>query len=544
MRTYNFLISCFLLFALTLPLFGQPEVLEREHLYRPGDWIGYPVTRFATSITLDHQFAYFGTTNGISRYDFYQNKWESPYTVSDGLLNDRIHVVAYDFNSGYLWCASEQALSYLLPGSEEWHNLTYASLNTGTVTSIGMGREFVWIDTPYGLSKGDRTIGVFRESNKTEAGQDDIQWFGARQEFDPLPNLFTEPGYFFFPEGYIQDMDLRKFPIEATLLDHFDNLWMATRGLGAAKTDVKILLLNLLPFGLYASRVNAMAWDETGMWIGGTPHDEETGGITNWDMENEKWVYYEAELITQLPSDRVYAIAVDEDFVWFGTDEGLAKYDKNENVWRVYGVHQNLWDEQVYSLALGDKILWVGTEYGINRIFLPGMVIEQVRDDRLIHRPIYGLEADGADVWAGTDQGLFHYVSTDGEWEYVQDYPGMIADTIRAISVWQDEVWIGTSDGIEVFYKKENQWKGFPKAHFQTEGPIYTILADSAAVWAGTDHGVLKYIKEEDRWRSFTTEDGLLDNEVRWILLDGDYVWFGTGRGLTRFYWNAPYRTD
>ena len=56
---------------------------------------------------------------------------------------------------------------------------------------------------------------------------------------------------------------------------------------------------------------------------------------TGWDMEDEKWVYFESELITQLPSDRVYSIAVDENCVWFGTDEGLARYDKTENVWRV-----------------------------------------------------------------------------------------------------------------------------------------------------------------------------------------------------------------
>jgi ligand-binding sensor domain-containing protein len=544
MRFLKIILFNLFIFLVAFPLYSQPEVLDREIQYRPGDWIGYPMMRYAASITLGDQFVYFGTTNGISRYDFYQDRWEYPYTVCDGLADDQIKVVAYDFGSGYLWCASEIALSYLVPSSEQWHNLYYETLFVETVTSIGPGKEFLWIDTPDGLYKGDRTIGTFWESHEEEAAQDNIQWFGNRQEANPLPDLFIEPGYFYFPDGTIQDMQSRKFQIETTLLDRFDNFWMAIWGLGAGKADMKIMDLKLLPFGLYNSQVKTMAWDETGLWIGGIGHDEEIKGITYWDMEDGAWTYFESELITRLRGDRVYAIVVGTDCVWFGTDEGLACYDKDENTWRVYDRHQNLWDDRVYSLALTNSILWVGTEYGVNRIVLSGKVIEQVRDERLIYRPVYFLEADGADVWAGTDQGLYRYVDQDRIWEFVRDYPGMIADTIRAISVWNDEVWIGTSDGVEVYYKKEDQWKGFPRDHYPTESLIYFLLADSTAVWVGTDHGVLKYIKAEDRWRLFTTGDGLLDNHVHWILPDGDYIWFGTGRGLTRFYWNAPYRTD
>ena len=45
------------------------ELPDREIHYRPGDWISYPVTRFITSIALGHQYTYFGTTGGITRYE-------------------------------------------------------------------------------------------------------------------------------------------------------------------------------------------------------------------------------------------------------------------------------------------------------------------------------------------------------------------------------------------------------------------------------------------------------------------------------------------
>ena len=524
---------------------AQFQLPEREIHYRPGDWVSYPVTRYATSIDLGHQYVYFGSTGGIARYDFYRNDWEHPFTVSDGLDDDRIRVVLYDFPTGYLWCATETGVSYRTPSSEEWRNLSYQTLRIDPVSSLGSGNEYLWLESSGQLLKGNRIAGDFRTASPEEEAVDAVRWRGSfiRNDDDALPDLFIEGGYLFFPEGYIQDPTLRQFDVVATYQDRFDNLWMATWGLGGAVADMKTFWLDLLPFGPYISEVDAMAWEEDGMWLGGA-HPEEPGGITFWDMDIGTWRYFEAKFISQLRNDEITVIAPDTTFVWFGTRDGLTRYNKRKDTWRTFGVHDNLWDDRIYDVALGEGILWVATEYGINRILLPGMVVEKIQDKRLVHLRIHKLAVDGENVWAGTDRGIFRYVGEKGFWEYVPAYAGMIGRIITAVSVWQNEVWFGTTDGVEVYDKKKNVWQGFPPPHYPTNGIINTILADSAAVWVGTENGVLKYNKHENRWRRFTTEDGLLDDSVRWILLDGDHVWFGTKRGLTRFYWNAPYRID
>lgn len=538
-------------FILMTPGISAQEIPDREIHYRPGDWISYPVTRYMTSVALGHQYSYFGTTGGIARYDFFRNQWESPFTVSDGLEDDHIRVVAYDFETGYLWCATDTGLSYRIPSAEEWRNISYQDLGIGPVSSIGSGKQYLWLKSSEELLKGGRSEGIFWRATQKEEIEDDVQWSSSRagRKGESLPDLFMESGYLFFPEGYIQDVELRRFDVIETFRDNFDNLWMATWGLGIGVANMKTFHLEQLPFGPYTSEVNAMAWDEAGMWMGGRrytekPHDGEAWGITWWDMDTNEWTYFEAEFIAHLRSDEVTSIVPDTTFVWFGTVEGLARYNKDKDAWQVLSVHDNLWDNRVTSLALGENVLWVGTEYGINTILLPGMVVKRVRDKRLIHRRIYWLEVDGEDVWAGTDRGIYRYVGKKRLWEYVPGYAGMLTQTVTAISVWEDEVWFGTDDGIEVYDRKRDQWRGFPAEHHPTGGLINNILADIGAVWIGTENGVLKYIKKENRWRRFTTEDGLLDNSVRWILLDGDYIWFGTGRGLTRFYWNAPYRID
>lgn len=533
---------------LTIQITIAQEIPDREIHYRYGDWISYPVMRFIHSIAMGQQHIYFGTTEGVSRYHFYNHFWEYPLTVSDGLENGDVDVLTYDFNSGTLWCATDVGLSYWVTGVDEMRNISYQSLKVITVTSIGIGNEYVWLEGNGRILKGDRFGVDFRNGTEEEAIADQVRWSGDlnQRSENRLSELFMKTGYLFQSNGIILDPQLREYAITDFFQDEFNRLWLATWGLGGGVADVRTDYLDLLPFGPYHSDVKAMAWDGLAMWLGGHHRTLETGGITFWDIEEGKWVYFEARTLSQLNSDEVNSIAVGNNHVWFGTREGLGRYDKINETWRNYTVYDNLWDDQVNSVILDNerKNIWVGTTWGINRIQLPSMTIEKIQHERLIRRNIYQLAADQDDVWAGTDRGLYRYVGEQNAWEYVSGYPGMLVQKVTAISVFENEIWCGTDDGVQVYDKQTGEWIGFSAGHYSIDRKINCILADSTVVWVGTDNGVLKFLKKENRWRRFTTDDGLIDNVVNWILLDGDYVWFGTGGGLTRFYWNAPYRED
>jgi ligand-binding sensor domain-containing protein len=540
---------------ITMNGLSQYSIPDRSIHYRPGDWISYSVFRYVTSISVGREYTYFGTTHGILRYHYYRHEWGKPVTYSDGLENDNIRAVLYDMETSYLWCATDAGLSFRMPDNEEWRNIPFCAtvdfgdcLDMRAVTSIGRGKEYLWFDGGGEIFRTKSIFLDFTESKEEEASLDEVKWSGARvKNFNlrSLPHFFMkDDGYIFSEEGYIEDPQFRQYDITQTIVDDFDILWIATNGLGPGKADIRTLQLELLPFGLYTSEINTMAWDHQGMWIGGRYDSGGSSGITWWDMENDEWRYSEARYITQLRSDEVNSIAADTAFIWFGTEDGLAMYDKKKDRWNTFNIQDNLWDDVVTSVVLSDSILWIGTESGINWMQLSGNIIKRIWDERLIHRMIYRLEVDEENVWAGTDRGIYRYHRKENYWEYMRGYSNLHSYDITAVSVFSDEVWFGADDGIEVYNKMTNEWKGFPDSQHPTSGPFNAILADKDAVWAATENGVLKYIKEEDRWRWFTTEDGLLDNSVRWILLDGDYVWFATGKGLTRFYWNAPYRMD
>lgn len=536
----------FIIFCMHLSGYAQFHTPNRNFEFRPGDWQGYTMGRYVTSIARGQTHIYFGTTGGILRYQSMGDYWERPFTVCDGLADNHILSVLYDFNTSMLWCTTQSGISGREPSSERWQNLSYTDMGIqGPVYMIGAGNTSLWVKTGDTIYKGDRYFGNFSQSSKSAAEADQARW--NNDELWPssqnLPDLFIEHGYFFKPEGKIIDPYIREYDITSALKDQHDRLWIGTWGMGPGLGNMQTIYYHFLPWGLYNSDVQVMAWDDAGMWIGGNGREDQTG-ITFWDMDKESWTYYESDLIMKLRSDIVRAIISLDDAVYFGTDDGLARLDRENRSWRIYGVGDGLYSDDVTSLALGNDALWIGGHLGISKFNLAGKVFNRISDIRLKHRFIYHLEADGDNLWAATDLGVYQFLSQQNEWIFHRGYDGMMTQEAYSISIYNDEVWIATDDGIEMYNQKTKEWTGYPQMHFDTGGITHNILADKKAVWIATENGVLKYNREENRWRRFTTEDGLLHNSVRWILLDGDDVWFGTAAGVTKFYWNAPYRID
>ncbi|MBN2414363.1 hypothetical protein JXO52_00900 [bacterium] len=539
------IVLTILLLALPAAMASAQDVLQRSLDYRPGDWVTWSVHRFPASLSYGDTYVYFGSENGVSRYDYTREEWDTPFSLSSGMADDRVRVVAMDRPSGVLWCATATGLSFLLPGIREWRNLSYDRLGVRGVLSIGSGDTRLWLEADDGrLYSGSRQGGPFWETVDAELAGDNVTWQGRRQRPVDIPMLFVDGPWDYLPERVVQDNHFRRFPVTGAVADRFNHLWLAIDGLGGAEANPLTASMRLLPFGLYVDEVRAMAWDGEGMWIGGRSLSRGTGGITFWDMERNRWSVYEAELHTDLYSDRVRSIAVDTVAVWFGTGQGLIRLNKTTGRWRSYTVREHLTNNSITSVALAGPWLWVGTASGINMVHLPDETIRQVRDELVPGRTIHHIEPDGADIWATTDRGLLFRDGETGLWRGVESAPGMQMFRVTAVSAYAGEVWAGSDDGVQVLDKASGEWTGFPSGHYPTGGVIYTILADDEVVWFGTDDGILKFLKKERRWSRFTIDDGLRDNRVYWLLLDGDYLWAGTAAGLTRFYWNAPYRID
>jgi ligand-binding sensor domain-containing protein len=487
-------------------------------MYREGDWVSYSVFRYITSIAMDFDHVYFGTTGGVIRYDRYEKKWDLPFTTSDGLPDNWIRNIAYDPENNEIWVDTYAGPAMYQPIFQEW------------------SREF---DFPGHLAKSDTS-----QIN--------------------LPDFFMEYGLTLLPDRYIMDSNLNQYKITNYLKGDFDDLWVATWGLGAGLADLRHLQLRMLKFGLYDKDVKAILIDGDDMWFGGSGFFYRSQGITRYNRKKESWDYYSASYTPSLVSNQVNVIEADEKFVWFGTEDGLVRFDKKKDNWRSYNTFKGLPDNEVTALNADGNILWIGTRFGLAFYNAKNDSIRKVNDPLLKGIYIYSILADSDFVWVGTERGVYTLDKIKKTWYRFSTPDNLLFGQVRSIAKHsdrsidsssqdssvrktysgKDEIWFGTDMGILGYNPVTDQRMVYQSKIDLPEANVIKLVCDKRYVWVATENGVLRLDKDHQQWTRYTTEDGLLDNFVQNVVLDGDYIWFGTPKGVTRFFWNNPRLRD
>ncbi len=553
MRIYILLIMFFLVNS---KLAGQFIRQGTNINYEPDDWITYAMTRYVTSMAEGRELLYFGTSGGITRYNFYSNSWEIPWTVSDGLPDNYILAVAYDENTNYVWCSTHYGVSVYRINWQRWENVfkdDFGLNNNDDIFSIGFDRQNVWLESKNGLwFKSDHQQTSFSRVSGQYTSDGEIVWFGRRvSNVKDLPELFMQHGYFFDQKGIIKDHRLENYEVTCFTTDNWNTIWVGSWGLNVGKADRRIKILELIPYGLFISQVNAFEFDEDGnLWIGGIGSYNDQSGITFWDTRNENFEYFRAEFYNNIYSDQVTSMTLDYPFVWFGTQYGLVRYNVKENRWETYDTGLGLRDNYILDVEADSNNVWIATLLGLSKLDKRKMGEKDFRIRGVAERDIrsmkvYDIEIMHNLLWIGTEYGVYVYDAVADTGGFENDPEGPQSNEITAIGVLEDkEVWFGMPDGIEVYDLESKSWRGVPERRFYSSSFVNYLVVDDSAAWVATDDGVLKYDKSRKRWRKFTIEDGLASNQANHIVLDGDYIWFGTSEGLTRFYWNSPYRID
>ena len=496
MRKTKIIVSLFIFFFflqlfLTLNSYAKPP-------YRPGDWKSYTVLRYVNCIEKDFNFIYFGTTGGISRYDFFADKWVEPLTESDGLLDNRVEKIAYDPQKNELYFKTYSGISSYNPAFQEFY---YRG------------------DFPYKLVHRDSANFVF-------------------------PSFFMEFGYSFFSEGYITDLYLNRYKVIDYLFDEWGNLWIGTWGLNAGIASVRSLELTMFKSGLYHEDVKAIVIDGDDLWFGGGNFFSRESGVTRYNRKDGEWYYFESSNLQELIHRNVTCMEKDSQYIWFGTSNGLLSFDKKKNRWRTYDSFKGLWDNEITALKSDEGKLWIGTRWGLNFYLAKRDSVARIKDQLIKGAYIYSIEKDSNFIWIGADRGAFQLNKKSGEVIPFSIPEGILNQEVKAVYKYKDELWFGTRDavvGIDLISRNSKIYQS-PVNYPGTE--VTKLVCDDKYLWVGTIMGAWRLDKQNNIWKGYYKEDGLLDNNIQTLLLDGNYIWFGTERGATRFYWNNPLRID
>ena len=432
------------------------------------------------AILQDQQgFMWFGTENGLVRYDgyqftVYQNDPDDPTSLSHPMVYEILQA-----RNGDLWVGTGSGLDRFDPTTGTFTHYPMSPVRSLCEDELGI----VWVGTEYGLThldpanpgpsifyRGSAGGGPTRPSGDiiyaiAQDREGEI-WLGTGAGIGITPGLdrFDRPSGTFV--HYRHDpgnpTSLSEGDVVAISQDRQGGLWVGTAG-GLNRLDISSQTSTRYqhdpddPFSLADDLVTSILEDSAGrLWIG------TTNGLDQLDQSQNRFIHfrYDETDAGSLSGDTVLTIYEDRSgVVWIGTTAGISRYDETASQFAIYGSRPDspyrLSDDVVLAVVEGrEGDLWVGTETGgLNRLDRDAGTVAVYRHDpddptSLSSDAVTALYQDRAGaLWVGTgnhwlerfdpETGTFvhyWYVSAGVPWVITED---------RA-----SDLWIGTPNGL------------------------------------------------------------------------------------------------
>lgn len=468
-------------------------------------------------------FMWFGTQDGLNRYDGYEFKVYKYDPLDKETLSDSFILCIHEDSVGALWIGTETG------------GLNKFNPNTGKFTR-------------YQQNSKDSNC-LHHKVNCIFEDQFGILWIGTGgcglYKFNLNTNEF---------KNY---RNLNNNDVRAICEDKADTLWIGTYGGGLCKFDMQneqFINFKHIPGNsknLMSGKVMVICKDRDSklLWIG-----TEVGGLYRYNQNTEKFKHY-----SKLINNNILSIYDDNPkILWIGTEGGgLIKFDKKSGHFTQYthdsGDPYSLSHNVIrYIYKDNSGVLWIGTYgRGLNTSYrrYSGFAIYQNNShnkNSLNNNDVRSIYEDKAGVlWIGTYGGLNRFDRHTGKFNH---YSHDEADphSLSNNNIWcilEDRtglLWIGTRSGMTTFDKKE-KFSRFPESLIDVH--IRTIYEDrSGIIWIGTyGNGLIRFDRNTEKFTYYTHNPGdpesLSHNVVYSIYEDmSGVLWVGTrGGGLNKF---------
>jgi len=505
---------CYCTVFIVLALFTvNPQLLSQPYYFRH-----YQVENGLSNNTVfcsiqDKQgFLWFGTKEGLNRYDGYQFKHFKLDKENERTLTPDLIFCLYNDVHDTLWVGGEKGLYKYVPTQEKLIRMFDSLPN---VSGIQMDKEGqLWF-----LSSGN----VYRFDLKNNR----LKGFPANDYFPATSICMTPSGSIWFSDvnGYIYDYDfsgqrfnrhdifqhsippssrwvqkvspgkgetlyigtasqgLKQFSIPDNdykdiltynpdkttvfvrdiLQKNTDEFWFATEsGIFILNNDGSFTNLKkkiLDPYSLSDNAVYSLCKDsEGGVWAGTF-----FGGLNYFASRNGVFQkYFPDNTGDAISGNAVREICEDSlGNLWIGTeDAGLNKLNKKTGAithFEPTGEPGSIAYYNIHGLMVDGDRLWIGTfEHGLDIMDInTGKIIKRYKAGPLASElksnfPLCFLKATSGEIYTGTSNGFFHYKKTSDDFERSAE----IADAIFIASIIEDyrhNIWVGTRYGVVWF---------------------------------------------------------------------------------------------
>ena len=483
-------------------------------------------------------FMWFGTWNGLNRFDGYAFKTFSAGDRADQRLGSIfIHDIAED-PFGNLWIGTADGLNVYLYEKDRFILHLHEPGNDSTIRSNKVNRLLVddsgmlWVGTDRGLDRieladGQGTVRNIRHypgTPEADNGQEmmiqDIYqdhsgriWLGTGQGLallDPSSGSMTLFSYQPANEYSISNND-----VQSILQDRAGTLWIGTNyGLNRFETGSKRFYRYYHDpgdeYSLVHNSVEDIAEDVQGNLVFGT-----LGGISIYQRQENLFhnYTYNSYAVTELNNEFVNCLYADGDGnVWIGTDRGgINQFNVYQNEFEYYvsipGEAQSLSSNTINSVWEDEEALWVGTAGGgLNKIDRSDGRYLHYRADAsdpasvssdfitCIHRDVtgsllVGTWGEGLNILTPGNKKAGNFINLrhepDNDRSLIHNFISSMAEDMYGM------VWIGTYGGITAYHPESGMFSTFSQESADPVNRVGCLEFDIYNnLWAGTEEGL------------------------------------------------------
>jgi len=512
-------------------------------------------------------FLWFGTEDGLNRYDGYNFKVfkrdpSNPKSISDGWIT----AITEDQN-GYIWIGTRLGgLNRYNPFNGEFTQFQHSdedptSLIGDQVTALLVDIENrLWIGTMNGLDRLDvNTLSIRHYPSMVAPVVTD-------SEFLDNPEIETSPQTPSSQENQeIKSEKLSSRSISALYQDSAGQIWVGTYDGGLNMLDERTGLFTHYqpiadnPMSISSNTITAITEDANGnLWVGTQKGLNLFNARVGWFRSFE----HNPGDVRTIADNSINVLKTDSSGnLWIGTSNGLDRLSKDQSYFVHYknnpSFSRSLSSNHILSIFEDQGgVLWFGTfGGGVNRYDRQRDKFAYFRHDSenpnsLSGNLIFPIAVDHQGyAWIGSN-GLNRFNWKTGENTRFENDPenpeSLSSNQVR--SIFEDSegnLWIGTNYGLDRFNREQNTFEHFRRDPTNPEtigsNVIYSIFEDSKGqLWVGTSSGLDRFNKATDTFTHFRPSANELTSlsgaKPSSIIEDNDgFLWIGTSEsGLNR----------
>lgn len=528
-------------------------------------------------------FMWFGTENGLSRFDGYTFKNFSYVSGDSTSIGSNYIYSFYEDTEQKLWVGTNNGVYIYDPELEQFSSFTKMTKENTKIESHITGiladqNGNIWFSSlTQGIFLYDRQADVLSQylqgSGNGELSTNSISdlYIDSSNRLWVVPRINSGVLNYYVPDTdsfvNFQMRDTQNNPVDIgayTITEDSDHtLWVGTWESGLCKLNretgyIETFLKPGTPEGI--SHIHHIIEYSPGTLL--ISSDDGLSIFYTHTLESELISTSELKGST-LSNKFVYQIHKDnEGGLWLGTYHGGVNYappPKGNITGYSHSKYKNSVGGDIVSCFSEDKTgkIWIGTDDGgvsrfdpVTKSFTNYMPEEG--KNSLSYYNIHSLCADDDKIWIGTYSGGLNIL--DLRTNRFSHPPALAGYSIYSIHKDADQsIWLGTMENIFLYDSEKDSFILMKEVGYI----IYSIVDDPEGnIWFATrGQGIHRYNKHSGEWKHYSYDPGnpnsLPSNQINSLHLDREgTLWVGTDNGLAQYnkegdsFSDIPFYTD